>query len=187
MDKIFIIPTNTCFWLACRINDKDSYEKIYEIKSRDFFKALAILVLDFKYLEKNTLLTDEQIEFLKQYEKPFTILVDKNNILDKSLLKSIKKLKNSSIYQKIAFRVSHNFIQEKIVKKYWLLFLTSANKSNEWEIFSSKKIKKIFKNEIEKFNIKIFTDNNFCIKSLKKSSDIFEFIWDTTKIKYLRK
>ena len=184
---IFIIPTNTCFWIACPILDSNSYEKIYKIKARDFSKALAILVLNFDYLKKNTLLTQEQIFFLKNYKNPFTILIDREKVLDKNLLENISKLKNSQIYQKIAFRVSHNFMHKKLIKKYWLLFLTSANKSNQWEIFSSLKIKEVFKDEIKKFNIKIFAHNDFCINSLKKSSDIFEFIWKTTNLKYLRK
>jgi tRNA A37 threonylcarbamoyladenosine synthetase subunit TsaC/SUA5/YrdC len=96
----------------------NAYEKIYEIKNRDYSKALAMLCLDFNYLQKNTKLTDKQINFLKEYKNPWTILIDKEKILDKKLLDFINKLSNSEIYQKIAFRVSHNFIQGKLCSKY---------------------------------------------------------------------
>lgn len=185
--NIFILPTNTCFWIACPISEIDSYSKIYEIKSRDFSKPLAILIEDFNYLEKNTNLSVEQINFLKNYKNPFTILIEKEKIIDNNLLKNISNINKLKIYSKIAFRVSHNFMQKKLNRLYWPLFLTSANKSNNSEIFDSKKIKKVFKQEIIENNIKIFAHNDFCINSKQKTSDIFEFVEDTIKIKYLRR
>jgi len=184
---LFILPTNTCFWIACPISEIDSYKKIYEIKTRDFSKPLAILCENFEYLEKNTLLTKKQINFLKNYKNPWTILIDKEKITDKNLLNQILKLPNSEIYEKIAFRVAHLDIHFELVKKYWLLFLTSANKSNNPEILSSIKVKEEFKEEIENFWIKVFAHNDFCINSSQTTSDIFEFVKNSDEIKYLRK
>lgn len=185
--NIFIFPTNTCFWIACPISEIESYKKIYEIKSREKSKALAILVDDYKYLELNTKLNDNQINFLLNYENPFTILIDKEKILDKELLNQINKLSNSEIYEKIAFRIAHNFMQKKLNRLYWPLFLTSANKSNNPEIFDSKIVRNEFKSEIEKYSIKVFAHPDYCINSKQNSSDIFEFIWESLEIKYLRK
>ncbi len=185
--NIFIVPTNTCFWIACPISEIESYKKIYEIKKRDFSKPLAILVDDFDYLSKNSLLTENQINFLKNYSKPWTILIDKEKITDKNLLNQIEKLPNSEIYEKIAFRVAHNFMHRKLISKHWPLFLTSANKSNNPEILSSIKIKQELKDEIENFWIKVFAHNDFCINSQQTASDIFEFIGENDEIRYLRK
>jgi len=185
--NLFIIPTNTCFWIACPISEIESYKKIYEIKKRDFSKPLAILVDNFDYLSKNSLLTKNQINFLKNYPKPWTILINKEKITDKNLLNQISKLPNSEIYKKIAFRVAHNNNHLELIKKYWLLFLTSANKSNNPEILSSIKVKEEFKKEIENFWIKIFAHNDFCINSSQTASDIFEFVGENDEIKYLRK
>ena len=185
--SIFIIPTNTCFWIACPVLDINDYINIYKIKARSFDKPLAILCKNFNYLEQNTWLNKKQINFLKNYTKPWTILIDKNNINDNELIKNINKLPNSKIYQKIAFRVHHNEIQQKLTTKYNLLFLTSANKSGKSEIITSHDIKNEFKNEIQKYNIKILPKESFEIKSNQQSSDIFEFIWKKTEIKYLRK
>jgi len=52
------------------------------------------------------------------YDKPFTILVDLKKIYSELLLKQIEKLPNSGIYKKVAFRVSHNFMQKKLNKLY---------------------------------------------------------------------
>jgi len=57
-----------------------------------------------------------------------------------------------------------------------LLFLTSANKAGNPELFTSIKIKKEFKTEIKNLDIKVLAHNDFSIKSRQKSSDIFEFI-----------
>lgn len=184
---LFILPTDTCFWLASPINNVESYNNIYKIKSRDLSKPLAILCDNYEYLEKYTKLSIEQIAFLKKYKNPFTILIDKNKVLDKKLLNQISKLSNSKIYEKIAFRIAHNFMQKKLIRINWLLFLTSANKSNNPELFSSIKVRKEFEKEIIDYNIKVFAHPDFCINYKQNSSDILEFIWDNLEIKYLRK
>ena len=184
---IYIIPTDTCFWIACPISEIENYEKIYEIKKRDKTKAIAIMVLDFDYFEKNTKLTLNQIEFLKEYKNPFTILMDKNKILDKNLLSTINKLSNSEIYEKIAFRVNHTFMHRRLIEKNWLLFLTSANISDNPEIFDTKTIKKEFWDIIKEEKIQVFAHWEFKINSKQKYSDIFEFEGESEKNKYFRK
>jgi hypothetical protein len=74
------------------------------------------MVADFDYFFEYTKLTEKQIEFLQNYKNPFTILIDKEKILDKNLLKIINNLDNSEIYKKIAFRVAHNFMHRKLIR-----------------------------------------------------------------------
>jgi len=74
------------------------------------------MVSDFDYFKENTKLNLEQIDFLKEYKNPFTILINKDKILDKNLLSIINNLSNSEIYEKIAFRVAHNFMQKKLIR-----------------------------------------------------------------------
>lgn len=185
---IYILPTDTCYWIACPIHEIKSYEKIYKIKKRSFDKALAIMVLDFNWLEKNTPLTKEQIEFLKNYKRPFTVLTDCDNLklwinyIDEDNNEFI----NRNIYKNFAFRVAHNSIQKKLIKENWPVFLTSANISNEQEIYNKNEIKNIFWNLIENWKVKFIWENMWNIKK-EKTSDIFEFIWDSLKINYLRK
>ncbi len=184
---LYILPTDTCFWLACSISEIEDYDKIYEIKNRDKSKAIAIIVWDFDYFFEATKLTEKQINFLKNYKNPFTILIEKEKILDKKLLKIINNLPNSKIYKKIAFRVAHTEIQKNLIKQKWLLFLTSANKSWNPEIFFVEKIQEEFQDDLWKYNIKILALNGYSINSKKKSSDIFEFVWESEEVKYFRK
>lgn len=187
MNNIYILPTDTCFWIACPISDTESYRKIYEIKWRSFDKPFAILCMDLKYLEENTLLNDNQINFISNYKNPFTVLIDIKKIKDKNLLKIINSLFNSEIYKKIAFRVNHSFMQRRLIEDNWMLFLTSANKTNKPEIFNTKDVRQQFKKEIESYDIKVFAHLDFSINSKQKYSDIFEFIWESIDITYLRK
>ena len=65
--SIYIVPTDTCYGIACEISDVKSYEKIYKMKKRNFDMPLAIMVPNYNWFKENTYLTDEQIDFLKNY------------------------------------------------------------------------------------------------------------------------
>jgi len=185
---IYILPTDTCYWIACSIHDLKSYELIYKIKKRSLDKPLAILVPDFKWLEENTDLTNEQLDFLVNYEKPFTIITDCSNLklwinyVDEDNNEFI----NRDIYVKFAFRVANNSIEKRLVKENWPMFLTSANISDNPEIYFKNEIKKDFWSYIEKWTIQ-FVWENMWNPEKNKPSDIFEFIWDSLEISYLRK
>lgn len=184
---IYIIPTDTCFWIACGLDDCKSYNEIYEIKKREFSKPLAIMVKDFKWLEKNTILNEEQIDFLKNYEKPFTILTDCTNI--KALLNFEDEefnFVNKDEYKLIAFRVAHNDIQKKLIDEVGPIFLTSANISNNPEIYSSMEIEKEFSYYLKNNKVKFLNDDISELEK-KKTSDIFEFVWESLEVNYLRK
>lgn len=180
---IYIIPTDTCFWIACALDDIKSYHEIYQIKNRDFSKPLAIMINDFLWLEKYTNLTKEQIDFLKKYSKPWTIITSSSKI---EIILNLEQedffYKNKEFYKSIAFRVANNEIQKKLINEIWPIFLTSANLSWEKEIYDILEAKKQFKNykSIKFLWEKTKLDNNI------KPSDIFEFRWNNLDIKYLR-
>jgi len=171
---IFAIPTDTCFWLGCSFFDEKWYFEIYNLKSRTTNKPLSFVVKDFKELEKITNLNKAQLNFLKNYSHPFTILTSvKENFILPSFL-------DKNIYNKVAFRVWEKCISKDLLDKInFPIFLTSANISWENEIYSSSELVHIFKNK----NIKIFTWNIDKIPT----SNIFEFIWETIEIQFHRK
>ena len=75
------------------------------------------MVKDFTWLEKNTDLTDQQIDFLKKYERPFTILTQSTPI--RLFLEyqddHEQHLINKDMYDFISFRVAHNDIQKDLI------------------------------------------------------------------------
>lgn len=169
---IYIIPTDTCFWLACAIDDTYWFKRIYEIKWRDFNKPLAIMVNDFLIFEN--LLNTKQIEFLRNYHRPWTLLIDTNF---HTLPTNYKQ--NTSKY--IALRVANNDIEKKLISEVWPIFLTSANLAWEIEIYTIKELNSLFWNTND---IKVLANKD--LENISPS-DIFEFIWETTEVKYLRK
>lgn len=182
---IYIIPTDTCYWLASSLDDIKNYDKIYKIKKRSFSKPLAIMVSDFNWLRENTSLNSKQIDYLRNYTTPFTILTDSIPI---SLWLNYSSEKwewfqNRDMYQKIAFRIAHNDAQKKLIKEVGPIFLTSANTSGEKEIYSKDEIKETFSYYLEKKIVEILPGE----VGYNKASDIFEFSWDWLWIRYLRK
>jgi tRNA A37 threonylcarbamoyladenosine synthetase subunit TsaC/SUA5/YrdC len=116
---IYILPTDTCYGIACAFDEKKDYERIYKMKKRSLNKPLAIMVESFDWLKENTTLSLEQIDFLKQYKKPFTILTNSDaielylNFQDESEDYYV----NKDVYSEIAFRVANNKIEEKLIKR----------------------------------------------------------------------
>jgi hypothetical protein len=78
------------------------------------------LVPNFEWLERHTILTKYQINFLKKYDKPFTILTESSstkiwlNFVDEE---TGEEFRNRTIYEKIAFRVSNNPIEKKLLEE----------------------------------------------------------------------
>lgn len=181
---IYILPTDTCFGIACALDDTQSYHKIYEIKKRPLEKPLAIMVESFDWLYQNTDLSQEQIDFLKNYKKPFTVLANCPYI---EMILNLEQedfcYENKESYKKIAFRVANNEIEKRLIDEVGPIFLTSANFSGEKEIYDIAEAKKQF--SIFWKSIK-FLWENITLNPNIKPSDIFEFKWESLDIIYLR-
>ncbi|MDD5213286.1 MAG: Sua5/YciO/YrdC/YwlC family protein [Candidatus Gracilibacteria bacterium] len=174
---IYIIPTDTCFGLACPTNDIEGYTEIYKLKNRDYSKLIAIMLPDFESLEKYTFVTDEQIEFLKNYNKPFSVLLqpkNKENLINKNI-------KNYNLYDKISFRVASE-INKDFLNKTGAIFLTSANISGFPETYKIEEIKEQFGENFK--NLEIIGNTEILAKT--NPSDIIEFD-KNNEIIYLRK
>lgn len=184
MKDIFLIPTDTCYWIGCPIGDTDSYKKIYKIKNRGYDKPLAIMVSDLDWLYDNTTLTEEQLNFISEYNKPYTVLTDCPRI---SMLLEYEddetSYPNKDQYKKIAFRVAHTKAQEKLLWEVGPIFLTSANISGEPENYTIEWLKKSFSKYMNELEIIEETDLDPNIKP----SDIFEFVGESLELHYLRK
>lgn len=174
--------------MACPIHDFKAYSWIYRIKKRDLNKPLAILVPDYKWLEDNTDLLSEQIDFLEEYNKPFTVLTDSSHL--KVWINYIdddnNEFLNRDMYQEFAFRVVNNDIEKRLVKENGPMFLTSANLSGKPELYSGKKVEEEFAYYLEKEKMKFVWKNVWNLPE-NGTSDIFRFKWDSLELDYLRK
>ena len=183
---IYILPTDTCYWIACAFDDKKNYEKIYKIKKRSHDKPLAIMVKNFQWLRENSDLTDEQVDFCERYEKPFTVLTHSRNI--ELFLEYADDNEdyfiNKDVYTQIAFRVAHNGMQESLINDVGPIWLTSANLSGAGETYDIKKIDSDFEYYIEKWIVEVIGTAN--LDPEVPASDIFSFEGDSLQVNYLR-
>lgn len=181
---IYLLPTDTCFGIACALDDTQSYHKVYEIKKRPLEKPLAIMVESFEWLYQNTDLSQEQIAFLKSYNKPFTVLAHCPYI---EMILNLEQedfcYENKECYKKIAFRVANNEVEKKLIQEIGPIFLTSANFSGEKEIYDMTEAKKQFTTFGKSIK---FLGENIILNPNIKPSDIFEFQDETMNIKYFR-
>lgn len=118
---ITIIPTDTCYGLAGNLTETD-YLEIYRLKGRDFCKPLALLIEDFDDMKIYIEISQEQIEFLRNYQYPWSYLGKRNpdDILPGWM--------SDEQYQMISLRVAESCIDANIRNKLeFPLFLTSAN------------------------------------------------------------
>jgi tRNA threonylcarbamoyl adenosine modification protein (Sua5/YciO/YrdC/YwlC family) len=184
---IYILPTDTCYGLACPLEDKKSYEKLYKIKKRRFEKPLAIMVKDFAWLQENTELTDEQIDFLRNYERPFTVITDSTpvDLFLKFGDESEYHFINKDVYDRVAFRVATNDMEESLINSVGPIWLTSANLSGAGETYDLETIEKDFAYYIEKWVAEVMGDLN--LDSDIPASDIIEFDGESLDIRFLRK
>ncbi|MDD2693605.1 MAG: Sua5/YciO/YrdC/YwlC family protein [Candidatus Gracilibacteria bacterium] len=167
---IFLLPTDTCYGLAGEFTEQD-YQEIYRLKGRDFTKPLAWLVKDYEDLQKYIEITDEQIEFLKKYPRPWSILGKKREDF------VLPEFLNPITYEKISLRVAEKCIIADIRDNLsYPLFLTSANISGNPE-------SKTLAEAREYFPGLKGVDGGICDEP---PSDIFEFGEDG-EVKYLRK
>lgn len=184
---IYILPTDTCYGIACALDDKKSYEKIYKIKKRSHEKPLAIMVKNFDWLRKNTQLTEEQVAFLETYEKPFTILTESSavRLFLEYQDENEEHLINKDVYDFISFRVANNDIEEDLINQVWPIWLTSANLSWEGEIYTPEEIEEDFEyyleNEIVELLGWVHLDED------TPPSDVFYFLGESLEIEYVRK
>ncbi len=184
---LYILPTDTCYGLACAIDEKKSYEYIYKIKKRKLDKPLAIMVQSFDWLKKNTNLTLEQVQFLEKYESPFTILTHARAI---ELFLQFEDengehFLNKDVYSEIALRVVHNDIQKKLISQVGPIWLTSANIADTGENYTPKEIREDFWYYIEKGEIEVLW--NMKLDENIPASDIFRFIGESLEVEYIRK
>ena len=121
-----IIPTDTCYGLAWALTPED-YLEIYRLKGRDFSKPLALLVRDYDDMKGYIEISDEQIDFLRQYPHPWSFLgMRKTDYILPPYMDSLQ-------YERLSLRVaSVCMLWLDVSELEFPLFLTSANPSG-WD------------------------------------------------------
>ena len=135
--KIFVYPTDTIYGLGCDAENKESVEKIKQIKQRDRDKPLSIIAPSLKWIEENLIV---DVDLKKYLPGPYTIILKKKNV---------DFLKHVSNTDSLGVRIPNNEFT-KIIQNFGTPFITtSVNLSGEPAIESIKEISKEISEQID--------------------------------------
>ncbi|MFA4952692.1 MAG: L-threonylcarbamoyladenylate synthase [Candidatus Pacearchaeota archaeon] len=135
--KIFIYPTDTIYGLGCDAENKDSVEKIKQIKQRDRDKPLSIIAPYIKWIEENLIIDTDLNKYLPG---PYTIILKKKNL---------DFLKHVSNTDSIGIRIPYNEFTKIIQNSGKPFITTSVNLSGESAIESINEIPKEIEDKID--------------------------------------
>lgn len=175
--RIYVVPTDTCIGIGCRLDDREWYEMLYTLKGREKSKPLAILVPTWDDLLYESMLTPSQVNFLRTYKFPFTIVCAiREDFRDEYPLLDMQS------YKTVGFRVWEAcLLPETIPYVRAPFFLTSANKAGEEECHTIDEVNDVFRDNIDV--LKILPWEAGC----QPSSNVIQFVWTTNDLKYVRK
>lgn len=174
--KIYVLPTDTTLGLACDIDDHEAYSLLYKMKARDSEKPISLLVRDWEELEEETTLNTRQIDFLKSYKFPFTVVTNVREDF------RVEYDLDEDIYEQVGFRVGEACLEDQTLNYiHNTMFLTSANKSWEEECETIEEVKDVFW-KYDKY-LKILPGNVYN----NEPSNVIRFVGDSTELEYIRK
>lgn len=175
--KIFVIPTDTCIGFGCRLDDKKWYELLVSLKGRDPKKPIAIMVPSWEDLLYETTLSPAQVNFLRTYKFPFTILSEvREDFRDEY------PLLDAYGYTVVGFRVAEACLSKETLPYIRSpLFLTSANKSGEKECHTIQEVEKKFSEHLNLLKILPGVAGNL------PASNVITFRGNSNDLQYTRK
>ena len=133
---VIIHPTDTVFAISCSVFSKKGYEKIYELKRREFKKPLGVLLKDINDIENFTTLSLEDLQEMIPFIKTGgTLLLPVKSNLPQHLLAQ-------SDY--IGVRIPNHEETKELIKEVGPLIATSANLSGEEPITTSQEARVLF-------------------------------------------
>ena len=118
--KVFIYPTDTVYGIGCDATNKNSVEKIREIKRRDA-KPFSVIAPSVEWIKENCIIP-ESIEIGKYLPGPYTLILKKKNP---------DFLKETSPSETLGVRIPANGFTAEIQKSGAPFVTTSVNFSGE--------------------------------------------------------
>lgn len=172
LENSFIIPTDTCYWVGCFVDDVKWYKEVFTLKQRPNNKLLSVVLPCWNDLGVYTGLADEEMTFLRDYDEPFTCLCKPSD-----QLREMMHLEIRPHYSTVGIRIQETCVLYEDFHKKRPYFLTSLNITNDSECYSREDIVKQFK----------WYDFQTNLPRLPKNppSDIFRFV--NGEVEYVRK
>ena len=139
---VVAMPFDTCYGLAADVTNKKAVTKVFQIKKRDLQKPISAVFKNIKMIKKYLKINKIQETELKKYLPGFYTII----LPAKQKTKIFTKCKNT-----ISVRIPNfpfTFTLSSMLNIPYTA--TSANISGRPEIWSGKKLIKVFKNQAQK-------------------------------------
>ncbi len=120
-ERIIIFSTDTVYGMGCSIFDKESIQKIYQIKSRPLDKPLACLCADLQQI-KDIAFVSKNVEKIINTFMPGALTV---------ILKAKAKTKKATGFDTIGVRIPNSKTVIEILKTHGAMLTTSVNDSGK--------------------------------------------------------
>jgi L-threonylcarbamoyladenylate synthase len=120
---VVAVPTDTVYGIACSVFNSSAIQSLYQIKIREYIKAIPVLLSDLDQIEIVAMNLNENMITLAQTFWPgaLTLIVPKNDLLPSEL----------TAYSTIGIRIPDHDWLRAIIRKTGPLAATSANISGE--------------------------------------------------------
>ncbi|MGL4949858.1 MAG: L-threonylcarbamoyladenylate synthase, partial [Anaeroplasmataceae bacterium] len=146
MNKIIIFPTDTVYGIGCSVYDRQSIQKIYEIKNRDLNKPLAVLCSSLEQINSIAIVDELSNKLISKFlPGPLSVI-----------LKANQRIKEVMNLEYIAVRIPNHKQAINLLNEFGPLATTSVNESgtqplNEYELIVKDyldKVDHIYKDEL---------------------------------------
>ena len=139
--KVVGFPTETVYGLAIVYNNKEAFDKLYEIKNRGINKPISMMVSSLKVLDQVAYIDENSKKIINSFMPgPLTIILKAKDNLPEHVTFNQKT---------IGIRIPNHELALKILKEVGLpLLVTSANISNEPSLIKAKDVKEKFEGKI---------------------------------------
>ncbi|MBQ7275935.1 MAG: threonylcarbamoyl-AMP synthase [Bacilli bacterium] len=166
-NKIIVFPTDTVYGVGCKIDDRESINKIYQMKARDYFKPFAILTPN-KDLSDYVILNNKSKDIMDKYwPGALTIIFKKKKTINDFLTANLDT---------VGFRMPNSKIALTILERFGLLATTSINISGEAPLNNIEDIEREFGEYIDYLVVDKAETSNVSSTVIDCSNECFKIL-----------
>ena len=122
-DEVIVFETDTVYGIGCKLNSELGVRRIYDIKSRDGKKPLAVLCADLAQVKELVKCDFEYLETgKKHWPGALTLILPKSELVSDYI---------TSGFDTVGVRIPNDKIAYQILKKFGPMAVTSLNLSTE--------------------------------------------------------
>lgn len=139
---ILAFPTETSYALGCDATNNDAVRKVFQVKGRDPFRAMPIVVSDARMAQEHLTLDERALKLVHAFMPgPLSLIVEGKNTLSQEFWPKERG---------VAFRIpGKDFVRLLTQQAEGPLVATSANISGKTPIYRADELKETFEEKID--------------------------------------